>query len=139
MDVCLHALNLESERGMKKLALIATITDFATPTLADNVFGTWKSEPGDTGGYITVKIQACGGKICGTILEVVGNKNKDPEGKMIIKEMIAKGGGKYSGGTIWAPDTNKTYKSKMNLNGDNLVVKGCVAFICRGQDWSRLD
>ena len=139
MDVCLHALNLESERGMKKLALIATITVFATPTLADNVFGTWKSEPGDTGGYITVKIQACGGKICGTILEVVGNKNKDPEGKMIIKEMIAKGGGKYSGGTIWAPDTNKTYKSKMNLNGDNLVVKGCVAFICRGQDWSRLD
>ena len=139
MDVCLHALNLESERGMKKLALIAIITAFATPTLADNVFGTWKSEPGDTGGYITVKIQACGGKICGTILEVVGNKNKDPEGKMIIKEMIAKGGGKYSGGTIWAPDTNKTYKSKMKLNGDNLVVKGCVAFICRGQDWSRLD
>ena len=123
---------------MKKIAIIAVLTAFATSTLADDVFGIWKSEPGETGGFITVKVQACGGRICGTILEVVGNKNKEPEGKIIIKDMTADGGGKYSGGTIWAPDTNKTYKSKMNLKGDNLVVKGCVAFICRGQDWTRL-
>ena len=123
---------------MKKIALVAVLTAFATPTLADDVFGIWKSQPGETGGFITVKVQACGGRICGTILEVVGNKNKEPEGKTIIADMTAEGGGKYSGGTIWAPDTNKTYKSKMNLNGDKLVVKGCIAFYCRGQDWTRL-
>ena len=123
---------------MKRIALIAVLTAFATQTLADDVFGIWKSEPGETGGFITVKVQACGARICGTIFEVVGNKNKEPEGKIIIKDMTADGGGKYSGGTIWTPDTNKTYKSKMNLKGDNLAVKGCVAFICRSQDWTRL-
>ena len=123
---------------MKKLVLATAIA--LTPALAhaDDVFGTWKSQPGETGGYITVDIQACGSKICGTIKEVFGNSNKSAEGKPIIKNMTAKGGGKYSGGTIWAPDVDKTYKSKMTLKGNKLEVEGCVAFICRGQTWSRL-
>lgn len=134
----LHGLGEKGRTIMKKLALVAVMAAFATPTFADDVFGLWKSEPGETGGYITVKMHACGSKICGTIQKVVGNDNKKPEGKMIIKNMTAKDGGKYSGGTIWAPDTDKTYKSKMTLIGNNLEVEGCVAIICRGQDWKRL-
>ena len=49
------------------------------------------------------------------------------------------GGGSYSGGTIWAPDVDKKYASKMKINGATLVVSGCVAggLICRGQDWTK--
>ena len=53
--------------------------------------------------------------------------------------MAADGGGKYSGGKIWAPDRDKTYRSKMELSGDRLKVSGCVGPICRGQTWARVN
>lgn len=116
-------------------SLLALAPAFAS---ADDIYGMWKSEPGESGGYIKVDIHACGAMICGTIKEVVGNDNKDPEGKAIIKNMKAGSNGRYSGGTIWAPDTDKTYRSKMSLSGNKLTVKGCVGPICRGQTWTRL-
>ena len=106
---------------------------------ADPAIGMWKSEPGETGGYIHVAITSCGDALCGEIKDVVGNDNRTIIGRDIILGMQSKGNGKYAGGTIWAPDTDKTYSSKMTLEGDALVVKGCVAvFLCRGQNWTRL-
>lgn len=125
----------------KTLAAIAAVgLLMASPALADPVHGTWKSAPGDDGAYIHVKINDCGSKICGTIVKVIGKKNPTSLGKSIIKNMTSDGGGKYSGGTIWAPDKDKTYKSKMSLNGNALKVSGCVAggLFCRSQTWTRL-
>jgi len=45
---------------------------------------------------------------------------------------------KYSSGKIWAPDVDKTYRSKMALNGNTLKVSGCVGPICRSQNWTRV-
>ena len=127
---------------MKKTLIAVAFTGamFASPALADPVFGNWKSAPGDNGAYIHVKIAACGSKICGKITKVVGKENPTSLGKSIIKNMDAKGSGKYAGGTIWAPDKDKTYKSKMELKGNKLSVAGCVAggLICRSQTWTRL-
>ena len=113
---------------------------FAGPALADPVHGSWKSAPGDDGAYIHVKISSCGSKICGKITKVIGNDESTAVGKSIIKNMSSSGDGKYSGGTIWAPDKDKTYKSKMTLKGNKLKVAGCVAggLICRSQTWTRL-
>lgn len=126
---------------MKKLTLAACAASmlFAAPALADPVFGSWKSQPGDGGAYIHVKISACGSKVCGKITKVVGKKS-NVVGRSIIKNMKIDGGGKYSGGTIWAPDKDKTYASKMQLSGNKLKVSGCVAggIICRSQSWTRL-
>ncbi|MEM9794644.1 MAG: DUF2147 domain-containing protein, partial [Pseudomonadota bacterium] len=44
-----------------------------------------------------------------------------------------------SGGQIWAPDDDKTYRSNMALDGDSLKVEGCVAIFCRGQTWTRVN
>ena len=55
---------------------------------------------------------------------MVGNDNRTIIGHDIILGMQIKGNGKYAGGTIWAPDTDKTYSSKMTLKGDALLVKG---------------
>ena len=72
-----------------------------------------------------------------------GNASSEYEhlGKQLIWDMGVDGGGYYSGGKIWAPDADKTYKSKMSLDGNTLTVKGCVAggLVCRGQDWSRVN
>ncbi len=125
---------------MKKLALFATAVLMSAPAFADDVFGTWKTETSDKGAHLEVSIKSCGDKICGIITEVVNSDNQSSKGKTMLKNMSADGGGSYSGGTIWAPDKDKTYKSTMKLQSANsLEVKGCVAFICRGQTWSRIN
>ncbi|MBY5932102.1 DUF2147 domain-containing protein [Tateyamaria omphalii] len=107
--------------------------------LADPVHGTWKTETGETGGYLHVTISACGDSICGTIAKVVDSDNTSIKGKRMIWDMKSKGNGSYAGGRIWAPDVDKTYRSKMSLNGNALKVSGCVGPICRGQTWTRLN
>lgn len=131
---------------MKKIICAVVLAASASMASADNAAGTWKTEPGDTGGYLHVAIAKCGAKICGTIksaYDASGKKNASYEhlGKKMIWDMNADGGGAYSGGKIWAADKNKTYKSKMTLSGNKLTVKGCVAggAICRGQTWSRVN
>jgi uncharacterized protein (DUF2147 family) len=44
----------------------------------------------------------------------------------------------YAGGTIWDPEKDKTYKSKMSVKGDDLDVDGCISFVCIGEDWQRV-
>lgn len=111
----------------------------AGAALAEQATGIWKTEPGDSGAYLHVDIAPCGEKLCGTIVKVVASDDQSSLGKLIIWDMTAKGDGSYSGGKIWAPDTDKTYRSKMSLNEDALKVSGCVGPICRGQVWARLN
>lgn len=130
---------------MKKLALIAAAVLISTPVLAaDAVFGTWKTKPDDNGNYGHVQVAQCGDTICGKLVKSFnpdGSQGiQDNIGKNIIWDMTNEGDGAYGGGQIWAPDRDKTYKSKMQLNGDTLGVKGCIAFICRdGGTWTRVN
>lgn len=127
---------------MKKTVLTVALTMIAGAASADPALGRWQSEPGETGGYILVDISMCGARLCGKIVDVKGNDNTSIIGSDIIKNMGKSGDGTYAGGTIWAPDTDKTYKSKMELtNANTLKVSGCVAggLICRGQTWSRVN
>lgn len=108
------------------------------------VLGLWKTEPGDTGGYLLVEIKPCEDRLCG---EIVGAFDKDNvelaeyehNGKRMIWGMKEDGQNKWRSGKIWAPDRDKTYSSWMQLNGDKLKVSGCVmgGLICRSQSWQR--
>jgi uncharacterized protein (DUF2147 family) len=43
-------------------------------------------------------------------------------------------------GKIYAPDSGKTYNAKMTLEGDALVVMGCIKWpACREQTWTRVE
>ena len=129
---------------MKRL-LFATALMMPSLASADVVSGVFQTEPGDTGGFLHVQMGPCGGNpalTCGTILRAYsadGSQNNEYEhlGKPIVWDMEDRGNGNFGNGKIWAPDRDKTYNSKMQLNGGNLTVEGCVAFICRGQAWQR--
>jgi uncharacterized protein (DUF2147 family) len=115
----------------------------ATPALAaDPVFGTYKTQPGDTGRFAHVELYDCDGNICGVIRKAFDETGSevasDTVGKRMLWDMAAKGDGSYAGGKIWAPDRDKVYNSKMSLSGGTLSVSGCVAIICRSQSWSRV-
>ena len=125
-----------------KFCLATAIMLCAAPALAD-VAGTWKTEPGDSGGYLHVDFAPCGGEVCGTIksaFDASGALIPDYEhaGKRIVWAMKPDGANKWSKGKIWAPDRDKTYSSKMELSGNALKVSGCVLVICRSQNWTRI-
>jgi len=129
---------------MKSFAIaVAALVISTGAAFADPILGTWKTQPGDDGNYGLVTISQCGSQICGVLgqgFDSAGNKVDSPNiGRQMIWDMKADGGGKYSGGKIWAPDRDKTYKSKMTLSGNSLKVSGCVAVICRSQNWTRVD
>lgn len=129
----------------KRLTLTLIAGLLATPVAAQDVNGVWQTEAGDTGGFLHVTIAPCGDKTCGTIRTAFDGDqaaitNYEHLGKQLIWDMTADGAGKWTSGSIWAPDRNKTYRSKMAISGDVLKVSGCVAggLICRSQNWVRV-
>lgn len=128
---------------MKTLMTVtAALVLSAGAAIADPVEGLWKTQPGDDGNYGHIKVSSCGAAICGVIQDGFDASGKSVGGENIGKRMLwdmkADGGGDYSGGKVWAPDRDKTYKSKMTLTGNKLKVSGCVFGICRGQTWTRV-
>ena len=127
---------------MKKILLAIALV---LPSLANAgaLSGVYQTESGDTGGFLHVGMAPCADDAaltCGTILRAYtadGSQDSEYEhlGKPIVWAMEDRGNGRWGRGKIWAPDRDKTYDSKMALNGKILAVKGCVAFICRNQNW----
>ncbi|MEZ5887009.1 MAG: DUF2147 domain-containing protein [Paracoccaceae bacterium] len=129
---------------IRKLALAAAMSFLAGAAFADPVEGVWKTKPDDNGNFGHVQIAPCGAKLCGVLIKAFdgagAEKASENIGKQIVWDMVANGDGTYGGGKVWAPDRDKTYKSKMSLSGDTLSVSGCVlgGVICRASDWSRV-
>ena len=121
------------------LGLVFTVSSAA----ADPIYGLWQTIPDDNGNFGHIEVQDCDGTICGVLMKSFDGSGKSIEsdsiGKRIIWNMKPKGDGKYGGGKIWAPDRDKTYASKLELEGDMLKVSGCVFVICRdGGTWMRV-
>lgn len=133
---------------MKTMILGAVASlGLGAPVLADGIVGTWNAAPPDADGSLHVTIAPCGQAFCGTIaaaFDADGAPSPDYEhlGKPMIWDMVPDGNGGYEGGRIWAPDDDKTYRSKMTIENNVLIVKGCVAggLICReGGRWARVN
>jgi uncharacterized protein (DUF2147 family) len=107
--------------------------------------GVWATEKNNKGGYLEITIAPCASDAsltCGTISKAFNAKGEDPAypnlGKRIIEGMKHDGNESYSGGTVWDPEDDKTYSSKMTVKGDDLDVEGCISIFCQGQDWKRV-
>jgi len=128
---------------MKRFALVAVaVLMSAGMGLADPALGTWKTEV-DDGSYAHVKMQECGSNICGTIARTFKNGSEyssENVGKMLVRNMEPQGNGRYEG-RVWRPSNNKVYIGKMDVNGNSLKLRGCVAggLICAKQTWSRVN
>ena len=129
---------------IRKLALSAGFALVASTGFAGNpVEGGWKTSLDDNGNYGHIEVTPCGEAFCGILVKSFDGSGKamasDNIGKRIIWDMKPAAEGSYDSGKIWSPDRDKTYASKMQLNGDSLAVQGCVMFICRdGGTWTRV-
>ncbi|MEO0370557.1 MAG: DUF2147 domain-containing protein [Pseudomonadota bacterium] len=128
----------------KMIAATTALLMTAGAAMADPAAGLWRSEPSETGSVLHVRVAPCGAQVCGVIQKAVDKNgqtvaNYEHQGKTMIWNMNPQGNGAYAGGRIWAADTEKTYKSKMQLlSANQLKVEGCIIGICRGQTWVRL-
>ena len=127
---------------MKKLTLAAILALTATVSHAEGISGIFQTQANDQGNVGMVQFYDCGGKYCGKLVksfDKAGAEVKSPNtGKNIVAGMSEDGNGKFSGGTIWDPGANKTYKSKMVLDGKTLKVSGCITVFCKTQTWTQV-
>ena len=126
----------------------------ALPVTADtfDIEGTWLSGDGD--GLIAIRIEdgAIRARIVGSPNESPDRaktdaKNPDPAlrgrplvGLEIFKDFRYEGNGEWSGGSIYDPNSGKTYSCKIKLIGtDTLKVRGFIgiALIGRTELWTR--
>ncbi|WP_417243085.1 DUF2147 domain-containing protein [Celeribacter sp.] len=128
---------------MKKIIATAVLAfGLATPAFAaDPVEGIWQTEV-DDGAYAYVTIAPCGANFCGTISRTFnsdGEYNSPNKGKQIVRDMAPKGNGKFEG-KVWRPSNDKIYIGKLDLSGDRIKLKGCVAggMLCSSQTWARI-
>ncbi len=124
------------------LAAVAAIS-MTGAAWADPLEGMWRTTADDNGNSGLIEVAPCGTMLCGTLVksfDAGGAEMQSPNiGRQIISETVASGGGNYRG-KVWSPDRDKTYNSRLVLNGDTLSVSGCVLGICRdGGTWSRVN
>lgn len=116
---------------------------------AAQILGNWLTEPRD--GIIEISIGPDGsyqGKIVGGNNPLRQDQhNPDPArrsqlllGQMIFQGMKYDGEGRWSGGTIYDPDSGRTYKCRLErLDAERLQVRGFIGFalLGRSQVWTR--
>ncbi len=116
---------------------------------ADPLLGRWLTEPRD--GIIEITRGADGryqGQIIGgNAPQRVDEHNPDPSrrqmllrGQVILKDMRADGAGGLVGGTIYDPDSGRTYRCRIEpLEGNRLKVRGFIgiSLLGRSQIWTR--
>jgi uncharacterized protein (DUF2147 family) len=116
---------------------------------ASPILGRWLTQPGD--GIIEITRTAdntyLGTIIGGNAPRRLDEHNPDPArrqqlllGQVILKDMHADGDGALTGGTIYEPDTGRTYKCRIEtLDHDRLKVRGFigVSLLGRSQVWTR--
>jgi uncharacterized protein (DUF2147 family) len=116
---------------------------------AAQVLGRWLTDPPD--GIIEISVAADGsyqGKIVGgDSPERIDSKNPDQTkrsapllGQVILRDLKYDGQGRWSGGTIYDPDSGHRYSAHLEfLEANKLKVRGYlgVSLLGRTQVWSR--
>ncbi len=122
------------------LALFTVLPVFA----AENITGVWKTIDDETGeAKSLVQIYPYQGKMYGRVITLFKNQDKkavgiqgDPKilGLDVIWELEDKGE-RWKNGQILDPQKGKIYACEAWREGNNLIVRGKIAFLGRNQTW----
>lgn len=141
----------------KHLLMLVAFMLFSTFAWAQKLspLGTWTNEEGKA----KFEIYKCGDKLCGKIVTLkepllngkpkmdINNPDKNLQsrplaGMEFMKGFVYDGNNKWDEGTIYDPESGKTYSCYMKMTGkDKMEVKGYIgiSLIGRSQDWTRVD
>lgn len=128
------------------MKILTTILMFALSAVfacANSVIGFWTTIDDETKeAKSVVQIYEYDGKIYGRVVDVLKNKDataKIPGSPKVIGLDIIwdleKDGNEYNGGKILDPQKGKVYGCAIWRDGENLIVRGKIAFFGRNQTW----
>ncbi len=138
------------------VAFVASLMFIATTVMAFSgratVLGQWKTIDDETGDAKSiVKIYEVDGKYYGRVDRLLkdpgklcdkcegDDHNKPIEGMVIMWGMNPDGDEEYSGGKIFDPAKNKTYRCSMWIKDGKLMVRGYLGPFYRTQTWHAVD
>ncbi|MBO5848595.1 MAG: DUF2147 domain-containing protein [Bacteroidales bacterium] len=132
---------------MKKyfLLLVLVFSSMFASAQIDKILGEWYTVDDETGAVkALVNIyQGDNGLYYGQIIKVfkngVENPDSDRKGMVIVKDMRAEDG-MLMGGTIYEPESGKTYYAKISYNKDDntITLRGSLdkrGWVGRSQTW----
>lgn len=128
---------------MRTLIMAAMCAALAGSAAAqDAALGVWQTEV-DDGAFAHVTMSPCGAAVCGVIsrtFDDTGEYQSENLGKTLVIDMMPTGDGGYEG-SVWRPSNDKIYIGKMDVAGDTLRLRGCVAggLLCSSQTWQRIN
>jgi uncharacterized protein (DUF2147 family) len=115
-----------------------------------SIEGDWLTANGNA----VVRVAPCGAHLCGTVVRVLARgpgiprtdvRNPDPSLRsrpllgLPVLTGFTREGGEWTGGHAYDANTGKSYKSKLALTPDGkLTVTGCILFLCKSQQWTRV-
>lgn len=138
---------LRMMKWMGLAGMVALLTATAHAETGHDVFGTFLTQAQTS----TVTIEDCGdGSPCGRVSWIDPNAmepGQTPEtaltqsGEPVLGLLMLQGFDKrrkdWRGGTIYDPENDKTYASRLKRLADGrLQVKGCIGPICQTQVWN---
>ncbi|WP_240676054.1 DUF2147 domain-containing protein [Botryobacter ruber] len=140
----------------KNLIIFVLLMLFAASAGAQSLspIGVWTNEEGKA----RFEIYKCGDKLCGKIVKLkepyrngkpkMDDNNPDKklrnrplEGLIFLQGFEYSGNNKWDDGTIYDPESGKTYSSYLKMTGkDSLEVKGYIgiSLLGRSQNWTRI-
>lgn len=93
-----------------------------------------------------VRIEPCGDAVCGRIVWLWDDSPRNIAdrqpllGRLVIDRMEAAEPGRWHGGRLYNPEDGRDYKGSLRLqSATQLVIDGCVLFVCRTQVWRRVE
>jgi uncharacterized protein (DUF2147 family) len=126
--------NRRSSLPIRSVAL--TLFAIALPRIAYafDPYGTWMRPSTGT----EVSFYDCGGMLCAKIVAVKDERRKSKIGTVIMPGAIKSADNQWKGDLLNADD-GKVYTGVVTMRGPNaLNLKGCVAFICQGETWTKI-
>ena len=129
---------------MQKYIIAVLLSFMASVGYADDgVLGYWTTIDDETReAKSVVRIYEYQGKVYGRVVEVLKNKQaraKLPDNPLIegldIIWDLEKKGDRYESGEILDPKKGKVYGCELWREGNDLIVRGKIAFLGRNQTW----
>jgi uncharacterized protein (DUF2147 family) len=126
--------NRHSSLLTKSAALTLFVIALPGIACAFDPYGTWMRPSTGT----EVSFYDCGGKLCGKIVAVKDERRKSKIGTVIVIGATKSAENQWKGDLLNADD-GKIYTGVVTMQGPNaLNLKGCVAFICQGETWTKI-
>ena len=117
------------------------LTMLCGPVFADPALGVWLTEADRKCQVAHVDVHKCGQTLCGRIIKAFdasGQPVTTPNvGKRVFWNMRPVAAGRYEG-RAWVPAHGREYDAEMQLNGNRMLVRGCLGPVCQSQKWARV-